>query len=246
MDALLIDPRSPMPLHAQVEQLLRKLIQEPRHQEGGLLPDEITLAAQLGISRGTVRTAITRLVTEGLLERRKGVGTRVVQRPAESAVTAWRSLTREMAAKGIAVKTYRLDCRQLPASEAAAAALVIEPGTPVVRLDRLRGWDDTRVLHSRSWFHPRLNLKGTEDFSKPLYDVLEAETGVVADSAREELLAVVADARIARLLQVPRHSPLLLRRHVVLDRGRRPFEYAHVHYVSDRYTLTIDLRRDDR
>jgi DNA-binding GntR family transcriptional regulator len=45
---------------------------------------------------------------------------------------------------------------------------------------------------------------------------------------------------------VPRQSPLLLRWHVVLDRGRRPFEFAEVHYVSDRYTLTIDLQRGDR
>ena len=246
MAALLIDPRSSLPLHVQVEQLLRKLIREPQYHDGKLLPEEMTLAAQLGVSRGTVRTAIMRLAAEGLLERRAGVGTRVVLRPAESAIVAWRSLTREMAAKGITVETYRLDCRKCPASEVAAMALMIEPGAPVMRLDRLRGWEQRPVLHSRSWFHPRLNLKGTEDFQKPLYEVLEAQTGVAADSAREELLAVAADARMARLLQVPKLSPLLLRRHVVLDRGRRAFEFAEVHYVSQRYTLTIDFQRDNR
>lgn len=243
---MLIDPHSPLPLHAQVEQLLRKLIRRQRHREGRLLPDELTLAARLGISRGTVRTAITRLVAEGLLERRAGVGTRVVRRPAESSIVAWRSLTREMAAKGIAVETYRLDARRCPATAAAAAALLLEPGTLVLRLDRLRGWSGTPVLHCRSWFHPRLRLKGTEDFRQPLYEVIESATGVVAASAREELLAVAADARMARQLQVPRHSPLLLRRHVVLDRGRRPFEFAEVHYVSQRYALSIDLQRGNR
>lgn len=244
METLAIDPKSRLPLHVQVEQLLRELISEARYQQGELLPDEMTLAAQLGISRGTVRTAIGRLVAEGLLHRRPGVGTRAVQRPAESALIAWRSLTREMAAKGITVETYKLVCQKRPASEQAAAALMIQSGAPVVRLDRLRGWDGVPVLHSRSWFHPRLKLTGDEDFTQPLYEVLEKTTGVVAAGAREELLAVPAKKRMAGMLQVAEGSPLLLRRHVVLDAGKRAFEFAEVHYVSERYTLTIDLQRD--
>lgn len=246
MPAFTLDPRSPLPLHAQAEQLLRQLMQQPEYREGQLLPDELTLAAELGVSRGTLRAAIARLVSEGSLERRAGVGTRVVRRAAESSIAAWRSLTREMAERGIEVETYDVNCRRVVASKAAARALMIDVGTNVLRLDRLRGWDRRRILHSRSWFHPRLDLKGTEDFRQPLYEMIEHKTGVVADSAQEELLAVAADARMARKLQVPQHSPLLLRRHVVRDRGRRPFEFAEVHYVSQRYSLTIDLQRGDR
>lgn len=245
MEALAIDPRSPLPLHTQAEQQLRKLMNEPRYRDGELLPDELTLAATLGISRGTLRTALTRLVAEGLLERRAGIGTRVKKQPAESSIVAWRSLTREMAAKGIAVETFAINCKRCPATLAAAAALMIERGSPVLRLDRLRGWDGTPVLHSRSWLHPRLTLKGTEDFAQPLYEVLQRETGIVAFGAREELLAVPANLRMARLLQVELDSPLLLRRHTVVDCGERPFEFAEIHYVSDRYSLSIDLRRGD-
>lgn len=241
---LTLDQASRLPLHVQVEHLLRDLIDQPQYQDGALLPDEMTLAAQLGISRGTVRAAIGRLVAEGQLARRAGVGTRVIRRPAESAIGAWRSLTGEMAAKEITVETYQLDCRRCAASEAAAAALLVEPGTSVVRLDRLRGWHGTPVLHSRSWFHPRLKLKGTEDFTRPLYQVLEEATGVAADGAHEELLAVSASATMAKRLQVKKGSPLLLRRHMVRDRRKRAFEFAEVHYVSQRYSLTIDLQRD--
>ncbi|MCA9261072.1 MAG: GntR family transcriptional regulator [Planctomycetales bacterium] len=244
MNTLAIDPKSRLPLHVQVEQMLRELISEAKYQQGELLPDEMTLAAQLGISRGTVRSAIGRLVSEGLLQRRPGVGTRAIQQPAESALVAWRSLTREMAAKGILVETYHLDCQKRPASKAAAAALMIQPGTLLFRLDRLRGWEGAPVLHSRSWFHPRLKLSGNEDFRQPLYEVLEKVTGVVADGAREELLAVEAKSRMSKLLDVKPGSPLLLRRHVVHDAGKRPFEFAEVHYVSARYSLTIDLQKD--
>ncbi|RIK78994.1 MAG: GntR family transcriptional regulator [Planctomycetota bacterium] len=246
MTILSVNPRSPLPLHVQAEHELRKLIGAARYRHGELLPDELTLAATLGVSRGTVRTAILRLVSEGLIERRPGVGTRVAPKTAESSVAAWRSLTREMAAKGIKVETYALKTQKRPAPRAAARALVVDPGTPIYRLDRLRGWRGMPVLHSRSWFHPRLGLKGNEDFTGPLYEVIQAATGVVADGATEELLAVAAEAKMAGLLRVRAGAPLLLRRHVVFDRGRRPFEYAEVHYVSDRYTLTIDLARGDR
>src|SRR5882762_2484274 len=108
---LQLDHQSPMPLRAQVEQLLRDLIRLPEYQKGGLLPDEMALAAQLGVSRGTVRSGIGKLVFEGVLERKAGVGTRVSSRHLESGISAWRSFTREMASKGISVENFRLDYR---------------------------------------------------------------------------------------------------------------------------------------
>ena len=54
-----------------------------------------------------------------------------------------------------------------------------------------------------------------------------------------------AEARIARLLEVTKATPLLLRRHTVFDPGNRPFEYAEIRYVSSRFELTLDLRRGE-
>jgi GntR family transcriptional regulator len=241
-----LDHRSPMPLRAQVEQLLRDLLRKPEFQDGGFLPNELKLAAQLGVSRGTIRSGLSKLVFEGLLERKAGVGTRVARPHLESGIRAWRSFTREMAAKGVAVKNFRLDYRQVPASEAAARALQIAAGSPLWLVERIRGWEGKPVLASASWFHPRLRLKGNEDFNQPLYEALEAATGVKPHQAREELAAVGADALMARRLKVPRKTPLLLRRHTVCDAGNRPIEFAEVYYVSSRFTLTLDLRRGEQ
>jgi GntR family transcriptional regulator len=242
---LSVDHKSPVPLRAQVEQLLRELILKPEYTKGALIPDEVALAAQLGVSRGTVRSGISKLVFEGLLERKAGVGTRVSNRNLESGITAWRSFTREMAAKGIKVENFRLDYRQAKASTDAAYALNVEPNTLLWCLGRVRGWEGKPVLHSCSWFHPRVGLKGNEDTTRPLYEMIEKETGVRPQNAREEFLATTADVKQAKLLNVPRNAPLLLRRHTVFDQGRRPFEFAEVYYVSSRFTLTLDMRRSD-
>jgi len=113
------------------------------------------------------------------------------------------------------------------------------------RLDRVRGWAGRPVLHTMSWFHPRLGLKGTEDTTLPLYEMIEKASGVRPHHAREDFLAVSADAQMARQLEVEKGAPLLLRRHTVFDAGNRPFECAEVRYVSSRFALTLDVRRKD-
>ncbi len=239
-----VRPDDGPPLHRQVEARLRRLAALPEFQRGALLPDELTMANRLGVSRGTARAALMRLVHEGLLERTPGVGTRVTRPRAESGIRAWRSFSREMAAKGIQVENFILDYGRHAVSGRAATALQLEPGTPVLRLDRVRGWHGQPVLSSRSWFHPRLRLTGREDFSRPLYDVIEAAAGIVPDTAREEFVAVTASAALARRLAIKSGTPLLLRTHTVGDARRRPIEYAEVHYVSARFTLSLDLRRE--
>ncbi|HTI99297.1 MAG TPA: GntR family transcriptional regulator [Dongiaceae bacterium] len=239
-----IDHQSAVPLRAQVEELLRNLIRQPEYQLGALLPDELRIAAQLGISRGTVRSSIARLVHEGLLERKAGVGTRVVAHQAESGIQAWRSFTREMAAKGITVQNFRAEYKFAFPGPNVAQALQLDNCTRVWHLARVRGWNDKPVLQTISWFHPRLGLDGSEVFDRPIYEVVEAASGVRPHHATEEFSATTADARMARLLEVKRGTPLLLRRHTVFDPGNRPFEYAEICYVSSRFELTLDLRRD--
>jgi len=240
---LSLDHHSAVPLRAQVETLLRDLVRQPQYQKGTLLPDEMALAAELGVSRGTIRSGISKLVFEGVLERKAGVGTRVSNKNAESGIRAWRSFTREMAAKGIKVENFATSFEQVEASPEAREALNMDPGTKLWRLDRVRGWDGLPVLQSTSWFHPRLRLKGDEKFDRPLYEVVEAASSVRPHHAKEEFLAIAASIAQAELLEVEKAAPLMLRRHTVFDAGNRPFEYAEVYYVSSRFTLTLDMRR---
>ncbi len=239
-----INPADPVPLHAQIERELRRMILLPEYQAGALFPDEVTLANRFGVSRGTVRVSLSRLVDQRLLERKRGIGTRVLPVPAESSIGEWRSFSHEMARRNIAVQCFLAEARRVPAPADVARALQIAEATGVFRLDRVRGWEDRPVLHSRSWFHPRLQLAESADFTRPLYQLLQETTGAVAESAREQFSAVCAPASLARRLKVKPGEPLLMRCHTVYDKGRRPLEFAEVHYISSRFTLTLDLKRD--
>ena len=90
-----INHKSPIPLHIQAEDLLRKIIKNPKYSNGKYLPNEVELARQLAISRSTLRHAINKLVYDGLLVRKKGVGTKVNNNIISSKAVSWLSFHRK-------------------------------------------------------------------------------------------------------------------------------------------------------
>jgi GntR family transcriptional regulator len=231
------------PLYLQVEEFLRGLIRLRPFENGQLLPDEVTLAKELGVSLGTVRNSLSRLVNEGVLERKAGVGTRVIRRPVESGIVAWRSFSREMLKRGIQVQSLFLQVSQSEATNIAAAALRIKPGTPVLFLERVRGWADIPMQHALTWFHPRLGLSGNENFHEPLYDLLKAVSGADAEKAHEEFEAIAATAEMAKRLLVKRGTPLLRRHQTTFDPAGKPIDYTEIRYRTDNFKLEMDLSR---
>jgi GntR family transcriptional regulator len=103
---LQIDHASPVPLHLQVEALLRQLIEMPQYKAGEFLPREVEMAKQLGISRNTIRQATNKLENEGLISRKKGLGTKVAARTLTTRLDNWHSFTQEMNDSGIAFTNY--------------------------------------------------------------------------------------------------------------------------------------------
>jgi GntR family transcriptional regulator len=231
------------PLYLQVEEVLRGLIRLRPFENGELLPDEVTLAKELGVNLGTIRNSLSRLISEGILERKAGVGVLVIRRPVESGILAWRSFSGEMLKRGIQVQSLFLEASPSEAPNAAAAALRIQPGTPVLFLERVRGWADTPMQHALTWFHPRLGLSGNENFQEPLYDLLKAATGVDAERAHEEFEAIAATPEMAKRLLVKRSTPLLRRHQTTFDSAGNPIDYTEIRYRTDNFKLEMDLTR---
>jgi GntR family transcriptional regulator len=238
-----IDTESKAPLHNKVEQMMRALIEQPTYRNGEFLPKEVDIAEQLGVARNTVRHAISKLVNEGLLVRKKGVGTKVAAGRIPTRLDSWWSFTKEMQAKGIEVVNFELDVQIVPANEEVAAAMHIKAATKLVRLSRLRGTSDGPSLLSLSWFHPRLKMTGWENFSKPLYQMLEEDFGVIVTVSREEISAISAEGMLAEKFGVEIGSPLLFRQRIVSDTDGRMVEFNKVYYKGDGFSYSIDIAR---
>ena len=240
---LKIDHSSPVPLHAQVEKLLRDMIELPQFKNGGYLPKEVELAKKLGISRNTLRQATNKLEYEGLLVRKKGVGTKVAQNTVTTHLQHWHSFTQEMNEKGIKFKNYMLTTDWVGASEKLAKFFEIEENKEVLRMSRLRGDDDSPFVYFESYFHPKIGLTGEEDFARPLYDILEEDFHVVPTFSNERIKARSASVITAKRLKIKKGEPVLVRERFVLDPGQRPLEYNIGFYQADKFTYTINIKR---
>lgn len=242
---LRIDHNSKVPLHVQVEELLRKLISEHKSNPGAMLPKEVELANQLGISRSTVRQATNKLEIEGLLKRKKGVGTTIAsEKRLSTGLDHWYSFTNEMKERGIDVRNIYIKTAFVPADEKLSRFFNIEQGRPVLRLSKLKGTGNEPIVFFESYFHPRIGITKEDDFSIPLYTMLENRYGIKVVKSDENITAMLA-GRMGSKLKISPKSPILFRERFVYDPGERPVEYNVGYYRSDRFTYSIRIVKND-
>jgi GntR family transcriptional regulator len=238
-----LDRLDPVPLHFQAERLLRQLIALPEYQNSKLFPNEIELSKRLGISRSTLRLAINKLVFEGLLVRKKGVGTMVSTPTVSTRFNNWRSFTEEMKSKGIEIKNYELHVSwQLPVPE-VVQFFGMKESTKLVELRRLRGNKERPFVYFISYFNPLIGLTGEENFTMPLYEILEKRYNTIAKLSKEEISARAADNFLAKKLELNPGDPILMRKRYVFDQNDRPIEYNLGYYRADSFVYTVEGER---
>ncbi len=240
-----LDHNSPIPLYAQIEESLRALIVKKEYKSGDkFLPNEVTMSKKFGVSRNTIRQAINTLVQEGLIDRKKGVGTKVVSRKISTRLDNWISFTKEMRNQGIEVVNYLVNIELVDTDDEVYDALGVAKTKKIWKLEKIRGSKDAKYLYSVSYFHPRVGITGDENFISPLYELLEKDHDIVVSTSKEKLRAIKADSLLAKKLDIGKDMPLLKRERLVTDIGDRPVEYNIVYYHTDYFTYDIDIKRE--
>ncbi|NED96724.1 GntR family transcriptional regulator [Phytoactinopolyspora alkaliphila] len=237
---LVVDRASPVPLYFQVAQYLENLIESGVYPPGTRLDNEILLADQLGLSRPTMRRAIEYLVDRGLLVRKRGVGTQVVQpkvrRPVELS-----SLFDDLRASGREPRTEVLGFDVQHPAEAVAEALGIGVADEVYVIERLRYTGDEPLSIMRNYI-PATVLKLSQEAlaRQGLYDLIRA-AGVNLKIATQSIGGRAARAAEARLLDEKPGAPLLTMTRVAYDDAGRAIEYGSHIYRASRYTFELTL-----
>jgi GntR family transcriptional regulator len=221
----------PIPFHHQVYLHLRAAIDDGQWAVGDRLPPERELAKQYGCSLITVRRALADLAREDRLERTRGRGTFVKTPRIVRELTSTISFSEEMELRGFEPRTRLLTSRIEPAAEADAAALGIQPGAPVVFLERLRSAGDTPLLLEQV----RLSAAQFGDLLEAdlergsLYDFLAVRHDRPIERLSETIEPVLLPAREARLLGQSGRQPALLLQGVAYDGADRPVEVSRTY-----------------
>jgi GntR family transcriptional regulator len=223
---------------AHVRGILEKLI-ETELNPGEAIPSERALVVRLGVSRVTIRQAITDLVSAGVLERVHGKGTYLTGPQVDSRLHLT-SFSREMRARGLVPATVVLSAAEQPADDEVSHALRMHPGQPVIRVERLRTADGTPMAYEVGHYPSRLFPGLLQRELGSLYDVFADEYGVVVSSGEQTVRAESADAHRARVLGIAKRAPLLVQERVTYA-GDRAIEMSTSWYRADRYRIHMAI-----
>lgn len=235
-----LDRTGPVPLYFQVSSRLDTAIHTGLIPPGGRLENEIAIAARLGLSRPTVRRAIQELVDRGLLVRRRGIGTQVVQgqvtRPVELS-----SLFEDLASTGHRPGTVILTHEVQAADEATAHQLGVAVGADIVHLRRQRSTDDVPVAILENYLPGEFADITTAQLEESgLYQVLRAR-GVAFRIAKQKIGARRAHGDEGELLGIERGHPVLTVERAAFDNSGRVVEYGQHCYRPDMYSFETTL-----
>jgi GntR family transcriptional regulator len=239
-----IDRRSPVPIYFQLAALLEQEIVRARWQPGDRLPSEPDLCRQLALSRTTVRQALGRLEQEGVIERRKGIGTFV----ASASPRMWLLQSQEgffqdeVSRLGRTVSSCILGRRVGELPHWAADALGLDQGAGGAVLERLRSVDGKLALCVTDCVPAALADVVLElDGSQSLYQRLRETHGLEVAGGRRLVEAVPASKPLARLLEASVGAPLIFIESVSWDKQLRPFHSYRSWLRTDRMRIEIQV-----
>jgi GntR family transcriptional regulator len=227
------------PLYRQVRDVLVKRIADGVWQAGQVLPSEPEIAADLGVSQGTVRKALDEMTAENLVVRRQGRGTYVAKHDDARILFQFFKLIPDSGE------------RRFPESRALGAAtridpeaaerLGLQPKEHVIAIDRVRLLGGEVCMLERICL-PASLFPGLEERDIPnnLYELYATEFGVTIGQASEKLKAVAATKEEAEHLGVNVGDPLLRIDRIAFSLDDRRVEWRvtlcrtdEVHYASD-------------
>jgi GntR family transcriptional regulator len=232
-------------LHRQLFVILRDQILRGLYPPCTAIPNEEALCAEFGVSRITVRRAVTDLEAGGFLIKRHGRGTFVSDqlpliRPSATLglLESLRKSATETRAEVLGVETA-----EPPADIARQLDLVA--GVPAVRAVRLRRRGTMPVMVTQAWVPESIGRGVTrrELEKRALYEILISQ-GIRFGRVVQEITAVPANPFYARLLDTELAAPLVKVTRLLYDVKRRPVQYLTIYISPERSRLLMDVSMD--
>ncbi|MFC2037488.1 GntR family transcriptional regulator [Chloroflexota bacterium] len=231
-------------LSNQAQQYLLGLIESGTYQPGEQLPSEAELAAQLGISRPTLREALLNLEQEGIIIRRHGVGTFVAPgygQRLESGLERLESVLELAARTGMRLKFNALRIQEEAASEDLCEKLQIPAGTPLTHVNRVIVVDGPPVAYMEDVI-PASVLPAAaidETFNGSVLDLLRQKQIVQVARAVADIVALDADAPLAHKLAIKPGQAVLLLEEVLFDVEGKAVDCSRNYFVPDFFRFHV-------
>jgi GntR family transcriptional regulator len=228
------------PLYQQVREKLTQRIADGRWKAGQIVPSEMQIAAELGVSQGTARKALDDMTAARLLVRQQGRGAFVATHDEARILFQFFKLKPDNAV-GLFPESDVLDVSEGSADGEEATKLALFKGEPVIRIRRVRSLARQRCI-VETIVLPTAIFDGlqTGDIPNNLYNTYAERFGITVAGGNETLKAVKASAEDAASLGIPAGSPLLQIDRIAISIEGRPVEWrvslcetSAMHYATE-------------
>ncbi|MEN6392370.1 MAG: GntR family transcriptional regulator [Anaerolineaceae bacterium] len=232
------------PLYVRIQEYIAELILSGKLTPETKIQSEREFSEELGVSRMTVRRALTELVSEGLLERRHGSGTYVAKPRVIYESNELINYIQAMEQRNIASASQLLEFDEIAASRRLAEQLDVEIGDSLYRVVMLRFANRVPVILERVFFPcsrcPNLEEWDLEKTS--LFDLLVNVYGADLARVSQTVEAIAANETIAQQLRVSEGFPLLkLDRTIYNATNNKPIEYSQDYFRCDYARIHMDI-----
>lgn len=240
-------PLSPVPLYSQLKEILRTRILDGTYPPLSRMPSEAELGKAFEVSRITVRQALGDLQKEGLIFKIHGKGTFVAKPKAFQNVSTLQGLGESMTQRGYEVINRLRSFKSVPASAQVAARLQVAEGENVVQIKRARLVNRELVSLEITWLPEAIGkrLEKADLVSRDIFLILENDCALPLGHADVAIDAILADAELARALEVEEGSPVMRIERLTHTADGAPLDYEHLYYRGDafQYRLRIDRHK---
>lgn len=245
MGNLIINKKSHVPIYFQLEEAIKEQIEKGILKPGDLLPSEREYAEEIGVSRMTVRQAITKLVHDGFLYRIQGKGTYVAEGKIEQPLARITSFTEDMIRRGLKPGSQLLSFETITASPSIAKQLEINEHSPVYEIRRIRLADGVPIALETTYIDANLCRGLDEDIitNQSLYEFIEGHLQLKIANATQSIESSIADIDEVQYLDINKGAPVLLIEQRTFLENSVPVEIVKSVYRADRYKFKVQLKR---
>ena len=252
-----INPFSQESLTELTSNRLRAMIHEGTLKPGTRLPNEHKLAEALGVSRGTLRSALHMLQQQGLIWRRQGMGSFISEKPIlENRLDLNIGVTELIQSMGFTPGCKILEICINQADERMAEMMQVPVDTAMVEIRRIRTANALPVVASIDYFPLSILQQSPRPMDmdllrqrlierNSLYQVLEQDLHINIEYGIAKLQPVKVDAHFIKQfgLDLPKGSVMLYMEQIDFDRNRHPLNLSLEYHVADFCTFSVYRRR---
>lgn len=236
--------RGPAPLFAQLRDALRGDILGGSLVPGDRLPSESELIARFGVSRITVRQALSSLQSDGLVQTVNGKGSFVTRPGRGESRGPLVGVLEAMRKRGHRARAKLLSHRRLKAPRAVARELDVPEGAPVGAVTVLRWRDDVPFVLGTTWCAPDVaeRLAAQDLTETDVATAIEVGLGLRHAASKVRVVATAADEKLAARLGYAVGAPVLRIHTTSIGWDQRPIAYSETDCRADMMDYRVTLR----